>query len=308
MRHSNWRPAVKFRSVMLLVIKTISNLVYVCIRLRNMMWRDNKLRILNYHQICPEKRSYPLGIATWCVSKRSFSEQMKILYVGGYNVMSVSEALKYLETGTPFPNKAVAITFDDGYQNNYSYAFPELVRYGIKATFYLTTGYIDKDMLFNWIKPVSNDDDLLFRKALNWQEIEEMRKYGMEFGSHSHTHPDFAKLERSQIDSELGKSLHLLTEHMAIIEKSFVVSFGIWGNSSVILKELLEEHGYTGAFLGRFGAVTHKMNRFDLPRITIYGEDSIKTFKQKIDGAYDWFSSFHSFYHYLRGFIKNENE
>lgn len=292
---------MKFRYVILEIIKGISRVVYFWIQLRNIVWPDIKLRILNYHQICPENYSYPLVLAPWCVSSKSFSEQMKLLSDEGYNVLSIEETLKCLETRTPFPPKAVAITFDDGYQNNYIYALPILVQYGIKSTFYLTTGYIGKDKLFSWIKTVGSKDDLLFRKALNWQEIMEMGNLGMAFGSHSHTHPDFTKMDRPQINSELVESKRLLKERITSMENSFVVPFGVWGKVSVTVKELLQANGYTGATQGKFGAVTHKTDRFDLPRIFIYGEDSIQTFKQKIDGAYDWFGFIHKCYHSLRG-------
>ena len=228
---------------------------------------------------------------------------MKFLSSGGYNVLSVSEGLRHLQTHTPFPAKAVCVTFDDGYQNNYQYAFPVLVQYGIKATFYVTTRYVDTDKPFDWIKPGSNSEDSLFRKALNWQEITEMREHGMEFASHSHTHPDFSKIDDSRINWELFESQRVLSNHLSAIENSFVCPYGIWGKSAGALKGLLQCNGYSSAFLGKWGAVTLKTDRFDLPRIIIYGEDSIKTFKHKIDGAYDWFGLFHRFYHYLRSFI-----
>lgn len=298
---------MKFRQVMLGVIKVLSNLVYMWIQLRNLVSSDSKLRVLVYHQVCPVDNLEPVQ-NPWCVSTKSFSEQMKLLSSGGYNVLSVSEALRHLQTHTPFPAKAVCITFDDGYQNNYIYAFLVLVQYGIIATFYVTTKYLGTDRPFDWIKPAGNAQNVLHQKPLNWQEITEMRECGMEFASHSHTHSDFSKIDHSRINWELFESQRVLSKHLDSPGNSYVCPYGIWGESSGALKELLQHHGYSGAFLCKWGAITLKADRFDLPRIIIYGEDSIKTFKYKIEGAYDWLGLFHRFYHFLRIFVNRREK
>jgi len=66
---------VKFRQVMLGVIKVLSNLVHMWIQLRNLASSDSKLRILVYHQVCPVDNLEPVQ-NPWCVSTKSFSEQM----------------------------------------------------------------------------------------------------------------------------------------------------------------------------------------------------------------------------------------
>jgi len=298
---------VKFRQLIFGVIRVISNLMYIWVQLRNSVNPDSKLRVLVYHQVFPVDDSGTVQ-NTWCVSTKCFSEQMQLLSIGRYKVLSVDEALKHLQTRTPFPAKAVCVTFDDGYQNNYQYAFPALVQHGITATFYVTTKYLGTDRPFDWIKPVGNAKNALHQKPLNWQEITEMRKHGMEFASHSHTHPNFFKINVDRMNWELFESQRVLSKHLDLIGNSFVCPYGIWGKTSDALKSLLQHNGYDGAFLGKWGSITLKTDRFDLPRIVIYGEDSIRTFKHKIEGAYDWLGPFHRSYHYLRAVITRRNK
>jgi len=92
-------------------------------------------RILYYHRVNPH--SDPLCPA---IHPALFERQMRYLK-DHYRVISLSEIAPHLASGTP--GLAVAITFDDGYQDNYQYAFPILRRYGLPATIFLATGGID---------------------------------------------------------------------------------------------------------------------------------------------------------------------
>ena len=95
------------------------------------------LAILRYHAICgPEGYAYASpGI---CISPGAFEEHVKYL-AANYTVLSLPEATMMLRAKRPFPQNAVAITFDDGYADNLS-AARTLVKYGINATFYITAG------------------------------------------------------------------------------------------------------------------------------------------------------------------------
>ena len=89
---------------------------------------------------------------------------------------------------------AVAITFDDGYADNFQYAFPLLAKHGLGATFFLTAGLIDKDPAvierFRMLRRSTAADV----QPLEWSEIREMMRNGMEFGAHTCTHPNLARL------------------------------------------------------------------------------------------------------------------
>jgi peptidoglycan/xylan/chitin deacetylase (PgdA/CDA1 family) len=200
-----------------------------------------------------------------------------------------------LETGFPFPAKSVFITFDDGYQNNYLYAFPELLKYGLRATFYVVTKYLVTNSPLDWGKRADTEEqDFLAWRPLNWEEISEMVEHGMEIASHSHTHPDFYKIDQERVIWELDEAKRTLSNHLDSFVKTFACPYGVWGKTAAKLKVLLRANGYSGAFLGKWGALKANTDPMDLPRIIIYGGDSLRVFKQKIDGAYDWVGCLHS--------------
>jgi peptidoglycan/xylan/chitin deacetylase (PgdA/CDA1 family) len=98
----------------------------------------------------------------------------------------------------------LVITFDDGDMSVYRYAFPILKRYGVKAIVFLICGYIGKDD--RW------DITLLGNRSvhLGWDEIYEMKEWGVEFGSHTMNHRNLTKLRTDEIFYELSESKRLL--------------------------------------------------------------------------------------------------
>jgi peptidoglycan/xylan/chitin deacetylase (PgdA/CDA1 family) len=91
------------------------------------------------------------------VSAPLFSQQMRFLS-NRHNVLRLSDFVKHLRDGSAFPRHSVVITFDDGYENNYTEAFPVLQKYGIPATLFLSTRFIGKEEMF-W----SDRLELIFR-------------------------------------------------------------------------------------------------------------------------------------------------
>ena len=101
--------------------------------------------IFVYHQVCDQgtRRSLPAGAAL------EFEKQIKYLNKA-CKVMPLDELTEHVLAGKTLPKRAAAITFDDGYRDNYQYAYPVLKRYGLPATFFLATDYIDNRKLFWW--------------------------------------------------------------------------------------------------------------------------------------------------------------
>ena len=83
--------------------------------------------VLNYHQINDRDQN------SLTVQTAQFEEEMQYLVDNGYHAITPEEMLDAWENGTPLPEKPVIITFDDGYYNNYIYAYPLLKQRGMKA-------------------------------------------------------------------------------------------------------------------------------------------------------------------------------
>lgn len=107
----------------------------------------SQVAILMYHRVSPKIDPWSLS----SLSPQSFETQIKY-FSSNYKILSLNRLIEYIVHGEPFPEKAVVMTFDDGYKDNYRYAYPILNRYNIPATIFLTTGHIGTGNLFWWDK------------------------------------------------------------------------------------------------------------------------------------------------------------
>jgi peptidoglycan/xylan/chitin deacetylase (PgdA/CDA1 family) len=131
------------------------------------------------------------------MSPQAFAEQMQILHDMDMKVVPLSNIREVLG-GRNDSGPLIAITFDDGFRNIYEHGFPILQRYGFPATVFLVTDYCGK----------TNDwpgQPLHMKRypLLTWDEIREMSKGMIEFGSHTQTHPDLTMLPADRVDEEL---------------------------------------------------------------------------------------------------------
>jgi len=106
----------------------------------------SQVAILTYHRICPKKDNWQDSI-----EPHTFEQQMGY-FCKKYEILSLAELTKHIVQKRRLPRKAIIITFDDGYMDNYLNAYPILVKYHIPATIFLTTGHISSDNLFWWDK------------------------------------------------------------------------------------------------------------------------------------------------------------
>jgi peptidoglycan/xylan/chitin deacetylase (PgdA/CDA1 family) len=160
------------------------------------------LPILMYHSVVPKVSQNSLLE----VSVDTFESQMAFFKKHGYNIMALTEVKDYLHPKKKLPPRSVVLTFDDGYKDNYTYAFAILKKYKFPATVFLiltkvgTPGY------------------------LGWEEIREMQDSGLvTFGSHTFTHPFLDTLKspqdlkyevsgsRAALENKLGRPVKLFS-------------------------------------------------------------------------------------------------
>jgi len=103
----------------------------------------SQVAILMYHRVCPAGD----GWSPAPCSPRQFERQMEHI-CRDYELLSLDQLASYIHRGKTLPRKAMAVTLDDGYRDNYLYAYPVLEKHRIPATVFLATGYIGKDRLF----------------------------------------------------------------------------------------------------------------------------------------------------------------
>ena len=160
--------------------------------------RRTWLPVLLYHRVAPRPREDPWGNF---VSPGTFESHLRWLRMRGYQSVSLNAVASALEGGTPLPRRSVAITFDDGYLDTYQYAFPLLRRHGFDAAVFLVSDAIGGDSSFD------SDSGYEPVPMLGLDEIREMASAGIEFGSHTCSHPDsLVDLSETSLHAELGGS------------------------------------------------------------------------------------------------------
>ncbi|MGZ8556458.1 MAG: poly-beta-1,6-N-acetyl-D-glucosamine N-deacetylase PgaB, partial [Sulfuricurvum sp.] len=152
-----------------------NNLPSVCSRDQN----PNEFTILSYHEIADKSETLD---STYAVTPSHFDQQMHWLMDNGYHFVGVDDILKYRNSGKALPNKAVLITFDDGYSSVYTHAYPILKKHKIPVVIALVGSWLQAK------EKVDFDGHTIAReKFLSQKEIKEMVNSGLvEIASHSY--------------------------------------------------------------------------------------------------------------------------
>ncbi|MDL2280928.1 polysaccharide deacetylase family protein [Selenomonadales bacterium OttesenSCG-928-I06] len=212
----------------------------------------NGIPILLYHHVSDEKTALP----ELTVSSEEFDYQMKKLKDSGFSTITTEELLNYMSNKqVRLPEKPIVITFDDGYEDNYTYAFPILKKYNFKATIFMVGVNIDAN------------------KRLSTQQMKEMVNYGIEFGSHSITHSSLPALNKTELIKEIKNSKKQIEQ---VIKKEVSLFSYPYGDYNLNVLESTE-FNYKGAVTVLPGPVKSNYdNVFLMRRIPIFNDTDIE--------------------------------
>jgi peptidoglycan/xylan/chitin deacetylase (PgdA/CDA1 family) len=238
-----------------------------------------RIPIVMYHSISDNLfgKSHPYYQIN--TAPRIFAQQMRYLHENGYRTVAPDD-LTNDSVWTRGNEKLVCITFDDGYRDFYPHAFPILRRYGFSAIIYLATSRIRK-----------TPEVYEGAEYLCWDEVREMHANGIQFGSHTVTHPDMRSLAPEQIGYELGSSKEKIEFELGAAVTSFAYPYAFPEEDIRFVRyfrDLLETNGYTNQVTTILGTATQGSDLFFLPRIPANTWDDPALFKAKLDGGYDW--------------------
>ncbi|MHB8544294.1 MAG: glycosyltransferase [Leptospirales bacterium] len=247
----------------------------------------NTLRVLMYHRVSEDQGRDILSVTPF-----AFAEQMSWLHEEGYRVLAVEEALSHLDAGT-LPEKSVSITFDDGYRDNYEEAFPVLSRYRMPAIIFPVTGFVigegEHPRYRNHPIPVP---------YLTTDQIRLMKKAGIDFGCHTHTHALLSRISPGEAVLEIRQAKKLLEEWIGDTVRMFAYPNGLFLPEHF---RMLESLGFDAAFSVRSGINRPGQSRWCLRRTEISGRDSLGDFIYKMRGGLDLW---HGLYQSVRGFYR----
>ncbi len=257
--------------------------LYVFRPLRQQMGsrRRPRIPILMYHSVSEHQSNGSHPYFKTATSPQVFAEHMRFLSENGYRTLHLDDAVHCIGSGQKPHERSVVLTFDDGFQDFATHAFPVLARYGFTATVFLPTGYIANE------RRRFNDRD-----CLTWQEVREMDLAGVTFGSHTVTHPQLRSLKADEeVERELRWSKATIEDELGHAVDSFSYPFAFPETDRYFtrnLRDLLEEQGYRNGVSTIIGTAGAGDDEFFLPRLPVNSWDDPPLFRAKLAGDYDW--------------------
>jgi peptidoglycan/xylan/chitin deacetylase (PgdA/CDA1 family) len=233
-----------------------------------------------YHSISEKESCTRHPYYRTATDPRVFGDQLKFLHDNGFKVVSLCDAVSCGFGPGGASERPVVITFDDGFQDFYAEAFPLLHKYRYSATVFLPTAYIgDAARRFNGAE------------CLTWSQVRELKEAGIDFGSHTVTHPQLKTLQTSDIREEVRRSKQTIEEKLGAPVKSFAYPYAFPETDRGFKRRLhamLEEAGYENGVCTSIGTTDGSDSRFFLKRLPVNSCDDARLFRAKLEGGYDW--------------------
>ncbi len=190
-----------------------------------------------------------------------FEAQMAYLKDHGYQSISLGQLYQAFNQKGTLPAKPVVVTFDDGYADNYTSAFPILTKYGFNATVFMVTSYINGEGF------------------MTWDQLKELVANDWEIGGHTDSHPYLTKIDSSAMLNELKFSKSLLEKELG----QPVVSFAYpYGDRDFNVIQALKDTGYLVAVTTERGWADIKADAWNMQRVYCYASMGIEEFARRV--------------------------
>lgn len=218
--------------------------------------KEKGIPVLMYHSVDYEKGN------ELRIPKEKLREQMQYLKDNGYTTLTLEQLYNHFVNNAPIPEKSVVLTFDDGYADNYTNAFPVLKEFGFKAAIFVITKTVDTDSSY-----------------LTSNMIKEMSDYGIDIESHTVNHDELNKLSYEEQCKTLKDSKGFLEKITDKEVKYIAYPFGKYNGDTL---KAAKECGYTMAVTTR-GAWSNKSDGLlTLNRVYISSIAGMEDFKIRI--------------------------
>jgi peptidoglycan/xylan/chitin deacetylase (PgdA/CDA1 family) len=229
--------------------------------------RQVRVPILMYHHIddAPPRANAirrDLSVPPW-----KFEKQLAYLRQEGYEDITLNDLALHLTVGKPLPPKPIILTFDDGYADTYTHAFPLLQRFGFSGTFFLISEPID----------AQNPD------FLSWDQVKEMHAGGMKFEPHSYNHPDMRNRGFDFVVFQVLAPKEAIEARTGETCRFFAYPSGRYDQFVI---DVLRSANFWGGVLTHQGDTHAADDLFTLRRIRVRGEDELDGFIRKLN--LDW--------------------
>lgn len=206
------------------------------------------------------------------VTPENFAKHMAYLHKHHYHVIAFSELADSIRERKALPRNSVVITFDDGFMDNYTNAFPILKQYNFSAIIFVVTDIINKP------------------DFLTWDQIKEMEKSSISFGSHTRLHTYLPSLDKAEQRNQIQVSKEILEQQLGHPIEYFAYPSGGFNDS---ILSILKEAGYKGACTTNRGYRGFN-DPYMIKRIRLGNNDNDFSLWAKLSGYYQVFKKWES--------------
>ena len=212
--------------------------------------------VLMYHLVDAVVPTDPVG-HDLTVEPAAFEAQLRFLRAHHIRTLTASDLVAALARGE-HPRDAVVLTFDDGYADAATTAFPLLRKYGARGTFYISSGFVGTP------------------RHITWRQMRAMHRAGMELACHGTDHLDLSTLDRAgQLREAAGCTRRFAKWLGAPASDTYAYPAGKYDATTfAIMRELKMR----GAFTEHPGIVTSLANPYALPRRRVRHDDDLARF------------------------------
>ena len=229
--------------------------------------RTVQVPILMYHRVQNPPQNADAIRRDLSISPQNFEDQLRYLKRQGYESITLNDLVLHITRGIELPSKPIILTFDDGYAESYTNAFPLLRRYGFSGTFFLISSMLDQ-----------NDPEFL-----SWTQVEEMYAAGMRFEAHSYNHPDMRNRGFDFLVFQVLAPKEAIETRTGEPCRFFAFPSGRYDDYAIAV---LRSAGYWGAVITEQGTTHSAEDLFTLNRVRVHGEDTLDTFIRTLN--YSW--------------------
>jgi peptidoglycan/xylan/chitin deacetylase (PgdA/CDA1 family) len=254
--------------------------------------RGTSLPILMYHSVSSDPEEEVAPYYRLATNPNRFAEQMQWLSDLGYTGRALEDALSMVAGGKMNGRRPVGITFDDGFRDFSLAAWPVLRQHGFTATVYLPTGFVSRER-----------KSFRGKECLTWDEVRELRREGIYFGSHTVNHPKLYGMSWSEIESEATISKERIQQELQEEVTSFAYPYAFPQEDRRFTQrfvDLLRKTGFRYCATTVIGRAQTGDNPFLLKRLPANSSDDKALFAAKLNGAYDWLGSIQSLFRLLK--------
>ncbi len=230
--------------------------------------KDNGFIVLCYHRFVAKPETVKKPLSVYRMPIEEFKWQMQYLKDQGFKPISMDQLKAYWLEGKPLPDKAVLLTFDDGFRSIYEKAYPVVKEFGYPGVLFLYTDFI------------RGQSD-----SLRYSEIEEMQKNGFDLESHTKSHLQLGKEAekrtsanfKSLVKVELNDPITFIQNKFGVSPKILAYSYGVF--NEVVLNQA-KESGYQLAFTVNPGANDRTVSPLKLRRNLVLNPINHESFKK----------------------------